>query len=76
MIYMDIQIIPSVRPEIAGVEWSKGAPGLVSRAVLNPSLRHWPQWGGKRAGTSSVSTSLRLQDMLWPPLPFGSRSVP
>jgi hypothetical protein len=30
-----------VRPEVACAEWSKAAPGLVSRAVSNPSLRHW-----------------------------------
>jgi hypothetical protein len=32
-----------VRPEVAYVEWSEGAPSLVSRAVSNPSLRHWQQ---------------------------------
>jgi hypothetical protein len=46
-----------VRPEVACVEWSKGAPSLVSRAVLNLSLRHWQRGGGKRGVTSKEASS-------------------
>ena len=50
-------MISSVRPEVACVEWSKGAPSLVSKAVSNPSLRHWERWGGKRGVTSKGASS-------------------
>ena len=51
----------SVRPEVACVEWSEGAPSLVSRAVSNPSLRHWQRWGGKRGVTSKEASSRMRQ---------------
>src|SRR5216684_5314493 len=50
-----------VRPEVACVEWSKEAPSLVSRAVSNPSLRHWQRWGGKRGVTSKEASSRTRQ---------------
>jgi hypothetical protein len=46
---------------------------------------HFSIWDGKQCRlhltsrscrAASVSTSLRFQDMLWSPLPFGSREVP
>ncbi len=46
-----------VRHDVACVEWSEGAPSLVSRAVSNLSLRHWQQWGGKREVTSKEASS-------------------
>jgi hypothetical protein len=53
--------ILSVRPEVACVEWSKGAPSLVSKAVSNPSLRHWERWSGKRGVTSKEASSRMRQ---------------
>jgi len=50
-----------VRPEVACDEWSKEAPSLVSRAVSNPSLRHWQRWGGKRGVTSKEASSRKRQ---------------